>query len=115
MVSLPNVSQTDTVPGPLKRSNSGNRIALLFPNPPAGAAAAAARVGSGLEYELDGGDCNSSVREIEPPVTINFIHQLQVENMLVRFQKEADPDLRVNGNEGVSTFGITTRRRVSSL
>src|SRR5688500_10162314 len=41
------------------------------------------------------------LREISPPISINFLHQLQAENLLIRFQRDADVDLQKNGNEGL--------------
>jgi hypothetical protein len=43
---------------------------------------------------------SSILREIPTPIPINFLHQLQVENLLVRFQKDPDPTLQVGGNDG---------------
>ena len=56
------------------------------------------------------------VRTIPAPISLNALHQLQVENMLVRFQHDRDPKIRAGGNqgqqlwrryldEGVFTFG----------
>lgn len=41
------------------------------------------------------------LRTMTPPIVINFLHQLQVENLLIRFQKDADPSLQINGNDGL--------------
>jgi len=40
------------------------------------------------------------LRSILPPVPINFLHQLQAENMLVRLQKDPNPKLQIGGNDG---------------
>lgn len=40
------------------------------------------------------------LRTMETPIPINFLHQLQAENMLVRFQKDANPQIQVGGNAG---------------
>jgi hypothetical protein len=42
----------------------------------------------------------SLLRGIPTPIPINFLHQLQAENMLVRFQKDRDPKIQVGGNDG---------------
>jgi hypothetical protein len=44
------------------------------------------------------------LRGIAPPVSINLLHQLQVENMLIRLQKNPDPNLQVNGNKGLQLW-----------
>ena len=41
------------------------------------------------------------LREISPPIGVNFLHQLQAENLLIRFQRDANVDLQRNGNEGL--------------
>ena len=43
---------------------------------------------------------SSLVRAIPTPIPINFLHQLQAENMLLRFQKDRDPKIQVGGNDG---------------
>jgi hypothetical protein len=40
------------------------------------------------------------LREISTPVPINFLHQLQAENLIVRFQKDPSPEVQVGGNTG---------------
>src|ERR1041385_8945082 len=40
------------------------------------------------------------LRALHPPVPINFLHQLQAENMLVRFQKDPNSSIQIGGNEG---------------
>jgi hypothetical protein len=41
------------------------------------------------------------LRKIPPPISINFLHQLQAENLLIRFQNDPNPGLQINGNEGL--------------
>jgi hypothetical protein len=43
---------------------------------------------------------SSLLRETPTPIPINFLHQLQVENLLVRFQRDPDPALQIGGNDG---------------
>jgi hypothetical protein len=47
------------------------------------------------------GVASAILRKIQAPISINFLHQLQVENLLIRFQKDSDPKLQANGNEGL--------------
>lgn len=42
----------------------------------------------------------SLLREISPPIPINSLHQLQAENMLIRLQKDPNPNLQTGGNDG---------------
>jgi hypothetical protein len=35
------------------------------------------------------------LREVSPPVQINFLHQLQAENLLIRFQRDANGGLQI--------------------
>lgn len=44
------------------------------------------------------------LRAIETPVSINFLHQLQAENMLLRFQSNESPPLRIGGNAGLKLW-----------
>lgn len=55
------------------------------------------------------------LREISPPISINFLHQLQAENLLVRFQKDQTPDLQINGNEGLRLWNHYLREGVFSI
>lgn len=61
---------------------------------------------------------SSLLRMIPAPIPLNALHQLQAENMLVRFQNDRDPKIRAGGNqaqqlwrryldEGVFTFAPT--------
>jgi hypothetical protein len=43
---------------------------------------------------------SEQLREIPAPIPLNFLHQLQVENLLIRFQKDRDAKIRVGGNQG---------------
>jgi hypothetical protein len=43
---------------------------------------------------------SSLLREIPTPIQLNFLHQLQAENLLVRFQKDQNPAIQIGGNDG---------------
>jgi hypothetical protein len=55
------------------------------------------------------------LREIAPPISLNFLHQLQAENLLIRFQKDSNPDLQANGNEGLRLWNHYLSEGVFSL
>ena len=55
------------------------------------------------------------LRRISPPISINFLHQAQVENLLIRFQKDANPALQANGNEGLRLWNHYLSEGVFSL
>jgi hypothetical protein len=40
------------------------------------------------------------LRDIPTPIQINFLHQLQAENLLIRLQKDSDPSKQSGGNVG---------------
>jgi hypothetical protein len=50
-----------------------------------------------------------------PPIPVNFLHQLQAENMLIRFQKDADPNLQISGNEGLRLWHHYLRESVFAM
>jgi hypothetical protein len=54
-----------------------------------------------------------TLREITPPISINFLHQLQEENVLIRFQKDSDPGCRSMVMKGLG-FGTTASAKASS-
>ena len=55
------------------------------------------------------------LRKIPPPISINFLHQLQAENLLIRFQKDPNPNLQTNGNEGLRLWNHYLREGVFSI
>ena len=55
------------------------------------------------------------LRKISPPISINFLHQLQAENLLLRFQQDANPDLQINGNEGLRLWNHYLSEGVFSI
>jgi hypothetical protein len=58
---------------------------------------------------------SSILRQMSPPVPINFLHQLQAENLLIRFQRDPNPDLQINGNEGLRLWNHYLSEGVFSL
>jgi len=55
------------------------------------------------------------LRKIPPPISINFLHQLQAENLLIRFQKDSNPELQTNGNEGLRLWNHYLSEGVFSM
>ena len=55
------------------------------------------------------------LRQISPPIQINFLHQLQAENLLIRFRRDANPDLQTNGNEGLRLWNHYLHEGVFSM
>jgi hypothetical protein len=47
---------------------------------------------------------NRILRRLGAPFVVNFLHQLQVENLLVSCQKSAAPERQALGNEGFRTW-----------
>jgi hypothetical protein len=41
------------------------------------------------------------LQTIPAPIPLNFLHQLQAENLLIRFQQNGDPEVRAAGNQGL--------------
>ncbi|MGZ8939724.1 MAG: hypothetical protein ACXW32_10980 [Limisphaerales bacterium] len=55
------------------------------------------------------------LRKISPPIPIHFLHQLQAENLLIRFQRDSNPDLQTNGNEGLRLWNHYLHEGVFSI
>lgn len=55
------------------------------------------------------------LRKIPPPISINFLHRLHAENLLIRFQKDPNPGLQINGNEGLRLWNHYLSEGVFSM
>ena len=55
------------------------------------------------------------LQKLSPPIEINFLHQLQVENMLIRFQKSEEEHLQVGSNQGLRLWNHYLQEGVFTL
>ena len=58
---------------------------------------------------------SSILQDLSPPLEINFLHQLQAENMLIHFQKSSADNLQLGGSRGLRLWNHYLHEGVFSL